>query len=119
MNIPELLEYQSKGYRKVHSARLNLMIHIIAVPFFVIGVLALVFSLINLSSVNAIASILTIILSFGAQGFGHSKEEFAAEPFSSPKQAVVRIFLEQFITFPKYVIFGGWYSAFKSSNKKP
>lgn len=119
MNISELLEWQWKGYRKAHCSRINLIIHIISVPFFILGTLSLVLSLLSLSLIGVVSSIFTVALAFGAQGFGHSKEKVAAEPFSSPKQALIRIFLEQFFTFPKYVFTGGWYAAFVSNKQKP
>ncbi len=94
------------------------MIHIVAVPFFIFGVLSLILSLLTFSLIGIVSSFLTVALAFGVQGFGHSKEKIAAEPFASPKQAIIRIFLEQFITFPKFVFTGGWYASFVANNQE-
>lgn len=49
----------------------------------------------------------------GAQGFGHNKEAMPAEPFTGPKNAIIRIMLEQLYTFPKFVLSGKWYKALR------
>lgn len=118
MNIVELLAWQWEGYGKYHRSRTNLIIHIIAIPIFVFSVLSAIYSLLTLSLLGFIYSMTSALIAFGAQGFGHSKEELPAEPFTGPKQAVMRILLEQFITFPKFVLTGGWYAAFTSNNRK-
>ena len=42
MGISELLRWQWGGYAKYHQSRANLLIHIVAVPLFLIGTIALV-----------------------------------------------------------------------------
>ncbi len=115
MNLSELLAWQWNNYHKAHRSRLNLIIHIITVPVFIVGVLSLIGSLFTLNFMGVLASMAGVALAFGGQGIGHAKESVAAEPFTSTAQAVVRILIEQFITFPRFVLCGGWYAAFNTS----
>ena len=117
MSISDLLEIQWNGYSKVHSSRLNLVIHIISVPLFIAGCLSTLLSLLMFSLVGVFVSVFTVALAFGAQGIGHSKEQVAADPFTGFKQAITRIIFEQFITFPKFVISGSWYAALNSTKQ--
>ena len=45
------------------------------------------------------------------QGRGHRKEPVPPEPFTGLGNALSRIFLEQWITFPRFVLSGGWLRA--------
>ncbi|BBN83266.1 hypothetical protein PA25_32510 [Pseudoalteromonas sp. A25] len=115
MNIRDILQWQWDGYNKFHKSRINLWIHILAVPVFIFGTLFFIGSLISLNILSLIYSVLLMAISIAVQGFGHSKEALPAEPFSSAKNAFLRIFLEQLYTFPKFVITGKWYSALRNS----
>lgn len=111
MSVPELLEWQWQNYHITHRSRVNLIIHIVAVPCFILSTLALITFLLKLNLAGAALSFPIALLAFGTQGIGHKQEESPAEPFASPTQAVLRIFLEQYVTFPRYVLSGGWYAA--------
>lgn len=111
MNIKELIQWQWDGFGKYHHSRVNLLIHIIAVPLFIFGTVSFLLAIGTLKFQIAIISILLMSVSMGVQGFGHAKEEVPAVPFSGPINAVSRIFLEQLFTFPRFVISGGWYAA--------
>ena len=113
MNLSDLLRRQWQDYAKAHHSRLNLSIHLVAVPAFIVATLMFFFALINLNVVGVVLSTVAVTLAFGMQGLGHAKEGVAAEPFSGPGQAIVRILLEQFVTFPRFVLTGGWYVAFR------
>ena len=47
------------------------------------------------------------------QRHGHSLEAQASEPFSDRKDAVQRLVVEQFVTFPRFVLSGGWWRAWR------
>lgn len=115
MTFRELLEWQWYGYNQFHQSRTNLFIHIVAVPLFVLCTLASLIFLLQLNWLVAIANIVIAMLAMAIQGFGHSKEMNPANAFSSTGQASVRILSEQFITFPRFVITGGWYRAVRAS----
>lgn len=118
MNIPQMLQWQWNGYLRNHNSRENLLLHIILVPLFLVANLGLAIAVLNGSLMAAIGCIGLMILSISMQGKGHSLEEHTAEPFSSPINGIMRIFLEQWITFPRFVLSGHWFQALQSSKKR-
>ena len=49
-----------------------------------------------------------MILAIGLQGKGHRGEAHAPEPFHGAGDVVKRIFVEQWVTFPRFVLSGGF-----------
>ncbi|MHB0972488.1 MAG: terminase [Thermoanaerobaculia bacterium] len=115
MRVPELLAWQWNGYERNHQNRTNLLVHIAFVPLFLIGTLGLVASLAMLSPLIAAVSIVALVVSLAAQGKGHRCEPHPPEPFTGPGNAIARIVLEQWITFPRFVLSGGWSRAFRGA----
>lgn len=103
-----LLAWQFRDYAERHQDKLNLWLHLYAVPVFVAGALATVVNLVALSAVGIIASLTFVIVAFLAQGLGHRREPVSPVPFDGPGDFVKRVFAEQFITFPRFVLSGGW-----------
>jgi phage terminase small subunit len=118
MNLPELLRWQYAGYAKFHRSRDNLLIHIVVVPFFLIGAVSLVLSIARQSWLAAAISLATMVVSLALQGRGHGLEQYPPEPFTGKCNAVARIFLEQFITFPRFVLSGAWWRALHTSARE-
>ena len=116
MSVSELIRWQWAGYPRYHGSRLNLLIHVVAVPMFWAGNVAVVLALIRLSWLLGLAGIVVTVFAFALQGFGHSKEATPAEPFTSPFNALARIFLEQWVNFPRFVLSGGWLRALRSQS---
>lgn len=114
MGLIELARWQSEGYPLYHRARANLLIHILLVPAFLAGNAALLAGLALRAWAWAFAGLAAMVLSFAAQGFGHIREETPSIPFTGPANALARIFLEQWVTFPRFVLSGGWWRAFRS-----
>ena len=52
------------------------------------------------------------------QGRGHGREPVPPEPFTSPFNAVSRLFLEQWVTFPQLRPFRGWRDALRSAQRE-
>lgn len=115
MVIKDLLEWQWQGYVNFHQSRSNLLIHIIAVPVFILAFALFWFSVLHLQLTLTVTAVLCMLVSILLQGIGHKKEQLPPEPFTGAKNAVLRIVLEQLYTFPKFVLTGGWLSAFKRS----
>ena len=115
MGAAELLKWQWDGYSRYHGARANLLIHIVVVPLFLIGNVWLVVALLRGSLVHAALALAAMIVSVVLQGRGHGMERVPPEPFTGPANAVSRIFLEQWITFPRFVLSGGWWRALRNS----
>lgn len=115
LNPSKLLRWQWDGYSQYHQSRANLWLHIVVVPLFLLGNVALLVGLFQsfwfIAAVGAMAMAISVV----AQGRGHSVEPNPSVPFSSPLNAVLRILLEQWITFPRFVLSGGWLRALQSA----
>lgn len=108
-----LLAWQWEGYARYHQSRANLRLHIVLVPLFLAGNVALIVGIMRLSWIEALAGIALMAFSMALQGRGHRGEAVPPVPFSSPANALSRIFLEQWITFPRFVLTGGWWRALR------
>lgn len=108
MTAKELLAWQWQGYPRFHQSRANLLMHIVLVPLFLAGNVALIVGAIRLDWVEAVVGAACMAGSMVLQGKGHKGEPVPPVPFSSPANALSRIFLEQWITFPRFVLTGGW-----------
>jgi Protein of unknown function (DUF962) len=115
MGISELLHWQWKGYPNYHASRANLFIHVVAVPVFVLANISLLVAVFEFSLLRGVLSLTAMALAFGLQARGHAREKTPAVPFSSPANAIARIFLEQWINFPRFVFSGGWFRALQKS----
>jgi hypothetical protein len=85
-----------------------LLIHIVAVPLFLIGTVGLIVGIVQLSFAVLAIGIGCIVVAVAAQGRGHRLEPVPPEPFSGPANFIARLFLEQWITFPRFVFSGDW-----------
>ncbi|HQR04636.1 MAG: terminase [Proteobacteria bacterium] len=115
MRFGELLHWQWQGYAHTHQARSNLLLHIVLVPFFLAGNVVLVSGVVLLSWCLVLAGIVATVASIALQGRGHKVEANPPEPFTGVGNALLRIFLEQWITFPRFVLSGGWLHALRSA----
>lgn len=113
MSVPELLRWQWQGYPRYHQSRFNLLLHIVVVPLFLLGNTALLWAVLQGSWPVAALAMTAMVVSVAAQGRGHAKEPVPPEPFTSKSNAVARIFCEQWVTFPRFVISGGWSNALR------
>ena len=96
-----------------HQSRANLLIHIVAVPLFLLGTIALVAAVLQLSLVLLAVAIGCIVVAVALEGHGHRLEPVSPEPFSGPLNFVSRLFFEQWVTFPRFVLSGGWGAALR------
>jgi hypothetical protein len=113
MGVGQLLRWQWEGYPRYHQSRVNLLIHIVAVPLFLLGTVTLVVAAVEVSLVLLAVAIGCIVVAVALQGRGHRLEAVPPEPFSGPLNFVSRLFLEQWVTFPRFVISGGWGAALR------
>jgi hypothetical protein len=117
MGVRQLLQRQWEGYPTYHQSRPNLLIHILAVPLFWIGTIGLASAVARLSLLLFVVSLGCIVAAVALQGRGHSMEPVPPEPFSGPLNFVSRLFFEQWITFPRFVLSGGWSAALRKARK--
>ena len=115
MSTAELLRWQWEGYARYHRSRANLLIHIAAVPLFLVGTILLIASIVHISSTAFFVALGCLLLAIALQGRGHRLEPVPPEPFSGPLNFVSRLFLEQWVTFPRFVLSGGWSAALRAS----
>jgi hypothetical protein len=115
MNPGLLLRWQWDGYARYHCSRANLLLHIVVVPLFIVGNVALVLALVQPSWATAALALAAMVVSVALQGRGHKAEPNPPEPFTSPANAVARIFLEQWVTFPRFVVSGHWLRAMRAA----
>lgn len=107
MGAAELLRWQWEGYARYHRSRFNLLLHVLFVPVFILGNIAFIGALFKGSWVVAAVGLAAMFVSIALQGRGHRQESTPAAPFTNKWNAVSRIFLEQWVTFPRFVLSGG------------
>jgi hypothetical protein len=108
VSVAQLLRWQWEGYPRYHQSRANLLLHILMVPLFLIANVVLIVALVERSWWSAFAAVVVMLFSVAVQGRGHRQETVPPESFTGPLNAVSRIFLEQWVTFPRFVLSGGW-----------
>jgi hypothetical protein len=101
-----LLAFQWSVYPEAHQSRGNLWIHLLTVPVFMAGTLGVLASP-WLGVGAALAGLLAMATALAAQGRGHRLEPKPPVPFRGPLDIVLRIFAEQWITWPRFVLSGG------------
>jgi uncharacterized membrane protein YGL010W len=111
----DLVQWQWDGYKNYHGSKLNLLIHILAVPAFILATVNVVWALLNAQWYFASFGMGSMMIAFMAQAVGHASEKNPAIPFDGPLDAVTRIFVEQFFNFPRFVVSGEWWKAFKAA----
>jgi hypothetical protein len=116
MNITELLRWQWEGYPRYHHSRRNLLLHIVFVPMFLVANISLVIALVQRSWLGALVAVFAMMASIALQGRGHRAEAVPPAPFTGAANAIARIFLEQWFTFPRFVLSGGWLNALRNAS---
>lgn len=109
-----LLERQWAIYPDGHRNRTNLWLHVVTVPIFMAGTVAAVTS--PFTGVAAAAGgLVAMAVAMAAQGRGHRQEASPPAPFRGPLDVIARIFAEQWITFPRFVLSGNLSRALRGS----
>jgi phage terminase small subunit len=112
-----LLDWQWSDYSAKHRSRTNLLLHIMAVPLFQVGSVVLVGTAIARSGVGMALGVLGMVGGLVIQGRGHRGESEAPVPFDGAADFVSRFVVEQWVTFPRFVLSGGWRRNLKASGK--
>lgn len=109
-----LLAWQLARYPDNHTDRTSLVIHAVTVPLFWFGTLALLGPAAG-HWTPAVGGLVACIVAVALQGRGHRRERVPPIPFRGPLDVVVRIVVEQWITFPRFVLGGGFSQAWRRS----
>jgi len=108
---PNLLAWQWELYPSGHRDRLNLLIHAATMPLFGAGVLLVAAS--PWLGPLALAGMALLPLAMAMQGRGHRRERVPPAPFAGVPDVILRIFAEQLITFPRFVLTGEFARAWR------
>lgn len=113
-----LLAWQYALYPDNHTDRRNLVLHVLTVPFFCSGTASIAsaaFTAWWLAPAGLGAAAVAVAL----QGRGHKLEPRPPVPFRGPLDVLARIFVEQWITFPRFVLRGGFARAWRGTGSEP
>src|SRR2546426_8298997 len=104
---PRLVEWQWSDYSAKHRDRINLLLHIVAVPLFQIATIVMVGAVVTGSGSAAGLGSLGIGAAGVIQGRGHRRGRARPTPFSRPARFMSPLVAEQWVTFPPFVFSGG------------
>ncbi|MFV8755820.1 terminase [Nannocystaceae bacterium ST9] len=114
-----LLAWQLELYPNNHADRRNLILHVLTVPLFMLGGVALVVGVAALDVWIALAGLAAMPVAMALQARGHRLETTPPVPFRGPGDVVARIFAEQWLTFPRFVLAGGFARAWRAAKAQP
>jgi hypothetical protein len=107
-----LLAWQWRLYPDNHTDRTSLAIHLVTQPLFALGVVSIVLAPFT-SPWLFLVGPLAMVFAVAAQGRGHKRERVAPVPFRGPLDVVRRLVAEQLITWPRFVLTGGFARAWR------
>ncbi len=108
---PNLLAWQWRHYADQHRHPTNLLLHLLAVPLFLLSALLLLIGLWRPGFVPLALGAIGLAAALALQAHGHRLERQLPEPFAGKRDAVKRLLLEPCVTFPRFVCSGGWWRA--------
>ncbi len=108
-----LLAWQWSIYPQGHRNPVNLGLHLATAPLFLLGTVALLAAPL-LTWRLAPVGLGGIVIAFAAQRRGHKGEVSPPRPFRGPLDLLARFFVEQWVTFPRYVLSGGFGRAWRA-----
>jgi len=114
MGFPELVAWAWRETPPVHKNATNLVIHLFAVPLFVMGHAWLVAGIV-FDPWLALVALACIVVSLLLQRFGHSLEQTAVPPFTGPRDFLRRLYAEQFCNYWRFLFSGRWYASLKAA----
>lgn len=112
-----LLAWQWSLYPEGHRTRGNLVLHALTQPLFVLGTLSVLTT--PLVGLRGLFGLVGMVLALALQGRGHKGEAARPVPFEGPLDFVRRFFGEQFVSWPRFVLGGGFARAWREAEPKP
>jgi hypothetical protein len=110
-----LLAWQWKHYQANHRDRRNLLLHGLTAPLFQVGTLLLA-TLPLTSPWLALPGLVGMVGAVALQGRGHRIETAQPVPFRGPLDVIARLFAEQWVTFPRFVLSGEFARAWRATS---
>jgi len=111
-----LLAWQWAHYPTNHTTRFNLLVHLAAVPLFQAATLALLLGW-ALDPWLSLGGLGVLVLCAVLEGRGHAVEPAPPIPFRHVGDFLARFAVEQWVTFPRWVLNGGWSNAWKQARQ--
>ena len=111
---PNLLAWQWSDYPAKHRDRVNLVLHLVAVPLFMVGTLLLIGAALRRSGSGIAVGLGCLVVAVVVEGRGHARERETPTPFAGPLDFVSRFVVEQWVTFPRFVLTGAWSRSFRA-----
>jgi Protein of unknown function (DUF962) len=109
-----LLAWQWSTYPKAHRDRRNLVVHVVTEPLFVLGTCAIPLALVFGTWWLAALGIGAMLAVMALQGRAHKLEKTEPPAFRGPLDVLVRLLVEQWVTFPRYVLSGEFARAWRN-----
>src|SRR5262245_17767673 len=113
-----VLRRQWSNYSAGHQHPTNLLIHLFAVPLFMLATIGVISAVIWPSWTLGIFSLIGMFVSVALQGRGHALEPVKPEPFSGGLNFLRRLFGEQWITFPRFFFSGSWLRNYANNRRR-
>ncbi|HZX94698.1 MAG TPA: terminase [Myxococcales bacterium] len=113
-----LLRWQWSLYPEGHHDRRNLLLHALSNPLFLLGSIAVAASTFG-GGWLGLVGLAAMATAMAAQGRGHKLERTAPVPFRSAADLLVRFFVEQWVTFPRFVASGRFATAWREGVPSP
>lgn len=114
-SFSELLDWQWAHYAETQRDRVNLVVHAVTVPLFWIGALRFVSALLFAGLFFALGGVLLMGLCVFLQALGNSREAKPPESYANAWDFLQRVAAEQFVSFPRFVLSGGWWRNLQES----
>ena len=118
ISFVELIGWAWRETLPVRRNTRNLVIHIVAVPLFVLGHVLLIGGVLA-SGWLAVAGLLCVVVSIAVQGFGHSLERQQVHRFTAPRDFLRHLYAEQFFNFGRFLFSGQWYLSLNRRDDGP
>ncbi len=107
-SFSNFLQKQWNIYSKGHQNKVNLVVHLFAVPLFIAAMFGIAIAVFQFSLLLGAISLAAAILSLVLQKKGHALEENQPPTFAGIWYFLCRLLVEQFITFPRFLFTGEW-----------
>ncbi|OZB33213.1 MAG: terminase [Pseudomonas sp. 34-62-33] len=111
--LPNLLSRQWRHYADQHQHPTNLLLHLLAVPLFLLSLALLLIGLWQPGFIPLVLGAIGLYAALALQARGHRLEQNQPEPFRGRRDACKHLLLEQCVTFPRFVLSGGWWRAWR------
>jgi len=111
--LSQVLARQWRQYPRQHRHPANLLLHLIAVPLFLVALIVLLNGLWHWRFVPLAIGIIGLLASVLLQACGHRLENGSSGPPSGRGESCGGLLLEQLVTFPRFLISGAWWRAWR------